>query len=77
MNWLNNLKSISLKKISGECPFCKSNNTDYTFTEISNGMGCGTIWCNNCRKAYHISRMKIQNGYKLNDRIPDNLIFTN
>lgn len=31
MKWIKNLESIAITKTSGKCPYCGSDNTDYTF----------------------------------------------
>ncbi len=75
MKWLDNLESVANYKKSGICPFCGSADTDYSFFGSIGSMGFGLIWCNNCRKAYHMSRVKVVEGFKLNKDIPKGLDF--
>lgn len=35
MKWIKNLESIAITKTSGKCPYCGSDNTDYTFVGMS------------------------------------------
>lgn len=72
--WLNNLKQIGIDKKSGKCPYCGSE-TDYTFVGDIGKVGYAVIWCPECKKAYHISRVKIETGYPLNKPIPTELIY--
>ena len=76
MRWLNNLKSVFEKNDSGRCPYCNSADTDYGFVLIDekNNMGCGAIWCNQCRQAYYISRIEITDGMRIKE-IPKGLKF--
>ena len=76
MKWLKNLQSLSNSNTTGQCPFCDSDNTDYAVNIIDDKtmMGYGAIWCNDCRKAFHISRMKVFKDMKMNP-IPKDLIF--
>lgn len=73
MKWLKNLENIAEKKMSGMCPFCHSENTDYTFIGETSKIGYGDIWCNDCKRAYHISRLRVTAGYNINKPIPQNL----
>ena len=75
MKWIKNLESISITKTSGKCPHCGSNNTDYTFVGNVGGVGYGEIWCNDCKSAYHLSRVLITEEYNLNKEIPKNIIY--
>ena len=76
MKWLDNLQSIAENNKAGNCPFCDSHNTDHGFVldDENSKMGHGAIWCNDCKKAYHISRIKISNDMRIKD-IPKNLDF--
>lgn len=38
MKWIKNLESIAITKTSGKCPYCGSDNTDYTLWGISESM---------------------------------------
>lgn len=75
MKWLKNLESIATTKTSGNCPFCNSEDTDYSFVGKVSTIGYGVIWCNSCKRAYTISRMQIVDGYKLNKSIPQELVY--
>ena len=75
MKWLNNLESVASDKNSGICPFCGSSETNYSFYGDPGSMGFGLIWCNNCKKAYHMSRVRIERGMKLGEDIPKGLEF--
>ena len=57
--WMPNLINIAKYGVVGKCPYCKSENTDqgYTRFKLNNQYGWGTIWCNYCKRGYHISRI--------------------
>lgn len=71
-----NLKSIIDKNIQGNCPVCNSINTDYSMSviEYKTNMGYSVIWCNDCKNAFYISRIKISSNMK-NSLIPEDLTF--
>lgn len=73
MKWLKNLENIANKKSVGRCPICNSYDTDYTLVGKIGSVGFGEVWCNDCKNAYHMSRIKILEGYNLNKKVPDNL----
>lgn len=76
MKWLKNLESLAKNKDTDRCPFCKSSNTDYSVNvcDKQTMMGYGVIWCNDCKKALHISRIKITE--EMNTKpIPTDLIY--
>lgn len=75
MKWLENLKSIADNGNVGKCPFCGSTDTDYKCTAVSpeNGNGYMDIWCNDCKRAFHVSRMQITDGMKTDGDIPEKL----
>lgn len=75
MVWIKNLENIAETKTSGECPHCGSDNTDYTLVGDVGKIGYGEIWCNDCKCAYHISRIRIVDGFCLNKTVPNNLIY--
>ncbi|MCL2057872.1 MAG: hypothetical protein FWH01_02275 [Oscillospiraceae bacterium] len=54
MKWNNNLSILIKEGIVGECPFCKSNNTDYTYIKKKSGRACLDIWCNDCSESEHV-----------------------
>ncbi|CAB1241270.1 conserved protein of unknown function [Ruminococcaceae bacterium BL-4] len=66
MKWLKNLENISQTGTPGSCPCCGSNDTQYAYTEVDakQHLGYGDVWCNSCKNAFHISRLKIPNDYK-------------
>ena len=76
MKWLNNLQSIGENKGAGSCPFCNSTKTDYGFVvdDSKTQMGHGAVWCNDCNKGFHISRIKVLDGMQIKD-IPQNIEF--
>lgn len=75
MVWIKNLESLAERKTIGECPYCKSKDTDYTLIGEVGKIGFGVIWCNNCMNAYHISRIDIVDGYSTNKILPKGLKF--
>jgi RNA polymerase-binding transcription factor DksA len=58
MKWIENLKNIS-KGDLGKCPCCGKSNIKSNFQKIKADMGYGDIWCEDCKNAFHISRLKI------------------
>ena len=76
--WTKNiLRMVETGEIEN-CPFCNSSNTNFSLKLIDkkNRMGFGVIWCNDCKSACHLSRIKIQK-YIIDGDIPDGLIFRN
>ena len=75
MKWLENLVNIEKQKEPGKCPYCGSKNTDYRCTVVipEKRLGHMTVWCNDCLRAYHMSRMEIPEGLKIDGEIPDGL----
>ena len=57
------------------CPYCKSENVNYTLKIVDekSKMGYGAIWCNDCKKAFHISRIKVDE--EIIKEIPSDLEF--
>ena len=74
LKWIENLKSIIDKNTPGNCPVCNSINKDYSMHIIDNktNMGYGVIWCNNCKNAFHISRINVSPNMK-NTLVPEGL----
>ena len=74
LKWANNLKSIIDKNAPGNCPVCNGINTDYSMHIIDDktNMGYGVIWCNDCKNAFHISRIKVSPNMK-NIPVPEGL----
>ena len=54
--WKQNLINIYEYNKVGKCPFCGSENTDFGFVKL-NKIGYGDLWCNDCKHAFHISRV--------------------
>lgn len=75
MLWLSNIESISTTGTAGICPHCKSQNTEYSLYRVRDDVGCGDIWCNECKRAFHISRIKITTEFDHNVKIPKGLIY--
>lgn len=75
MIWLNNIEKIATSGVAGNCPYCKSENTNYSVKKICGDVGYGDIWCNECKKAYHISRIKITPAIERDIEVPDGLIY--
>lgn len=73
MKWLDNIDSVLKNKDSGICPFCKSNNTDYRIIQITENLGHGDIWCNECKKAIHLSRVHISDDIIKESKLPESL----
>ena len=73
MKWLDNITNIIATPNAGKCPFCNSENTDYRIINLSSDIGYGDVWCNDCKKAFHISRMKISEDIIKNSEIPKSL----
>ena len=73
--WVKNIKSVIDSNNAGECPFCLSKNTGYLAKKTMGDMGYVDIWCNDCKKAVHISRMNIH-GIEIGEsNVPKGLIF--
>lgn len=75
IKWIKNLESIAQTKTSGKCPYCKSSNTDYTFIGNVGEYGYGEIWCNDCKSAYHMSRVEVTKEFSVNKEVPKDLIY--
>lgn len=75
MKWIENLENILSKKSPGKCPYCGSTETDFSITTISDNMGCCDIWCNTCKRAFHMSRMKTEGLLNTKKEVPDGLKF--
>ena len=74
MEWLKNIEKIEEKKSAGCCPYCGSPNTDYSFSIVTKDRyGFGDIWCNDCQKAFHISRTIVPDYLIKNSNVPPNL----
>lgn len=73
--WIENLKSLLNHGNTGRCPFCGSGNTDYKGSVVmpENRNGYLDIWCNDCKKAFHVSRVQITENMKTEGEIPEGL----
>lgn len=76
MKWLGCIEHIAKDNTPGKCPYCESENTAYNATKIKDKFGYAVIWCNKCKKAHIISRIKIENNTTTNADVPSDLIFT-
>lgn len=74
-NWLENLRSVSERGSAGKCPFCGSVNMDYKASIViqMSRLGYMDIWCNDCKRAFHVSRMQIPEGMRVDGEIPKDL----
>lgn len=75
MKWLENINNIAKGISPGKCPYCGSENTDYGCTVVipEKRLGHMTVWCNDCLRAHHMSRMEIPEGLKTEGNIPEGL----
>lgn len=75
MLWIENMKNIATKGTPGKCPKCGSDNTDYSckIVDKKNNNGCMDIWCNDCKSAYHVSRMEKIGTLKSDNEMPEGL----
>lgn len=75
MKWLDNLKNIAISGQAGKCPVCGSENTDYICTVVKTESKDGylDVWCNDCRSAYHVSRIQIADNMKITGEVPEDL----
>ena len=64
MKWNDNLVQISKDGTVGDCPYCKSSNTDYVFWENKNGRGSLNIWCNSCGERIHVDCSSVPENRK-------------
>jgi transcription elongation factor Elf1 len=75
-SWRSNFENAEKNKKSGECPYCKSGKTNYAFHKFTkDNWGCGAVWCENCKAAFYISRMKVSDEILKPIEIPKNLIY--
>lgn len=73
MKWIDNINNILNEKKAGNCPFCGSDNTDYRVIQIAGDLGTADIWCNKCKKAIHLSRLKVNRDMIKNIDLPKSL----
>ncbi len=75
MKWSKNIRNVAFTKTPGNCPMCKSENTDYA-TRITNektSKGYGVIWCNDCKNNIHLPDMAIELDSSLGKAIPEDI----
>ena len=65
MEWLDNISSIINEEKAGVCPFCGSDDVDYRVIATTENYGYADIWCNQCKKAAHFSRVKTSSTSKV------------
>ena len=75
MKWLKNIEQIATDNTAGVCPYCQSNNTEYSAKEVKKGFGYAVIWCDHCKHAFNLSRLRINKNTITNKSIPSELIF--
>ena len=73
MKWLDNIENLAKNGEVGNCPYCNGKNTDYNASVIEDNMGFIIMWCNDCKKAYNVSRMKITSNLKTNNEPPKDI----
>lgn len=58
------------------CPMCGGKSINYSFIQLDEEKktGFGVVWCDDCKSAIHISRMKVAD-HSLEKEIPNNLRF--
>ena len=69
MKWINNLINLNKTGLVGKCPYCGKENTRSRFQKVDGDMGVGDIWCEDCKKAFHISRINMS---ELNEELIKN-----
>lgn len=75
MIWLKAIEAVYENNKTGECPYCKSRNIDFSIRPISDDIATGDIWCSDCKRAYHISRIKNDPKIIKNIDVPKGLIY--
>ena len=76
-NWLNYLLSVQEGGNEGTCPCCGGNSLSagFVLTDADTKRGHGSLWCNDCKHAYHLSRMIISENLPIIEDYPPNLIY--
>lgn len=76
MKWLHNLEMIANNKGTGLCPYCDSDKTEYGvhIDDKEKMMGHGVVWCNACKHAFLVSRIKIDDERYIKE-IPSDLTY--
>ncbi len=75
MKWLKNIEQIATDNTAGVCPYCQSNDTEYSARKVEKEFGYAVIWCNHCKHAFNLSRLRINKNMITNKAIPSELIF--
>ncbi len=80
-DWIKSLLKL-LKNEEGICPHCKKKALDYGYIILDKQKfsGCGVVWCNSCKHAFWLSRIKFETEsdmktFNIMDKIPTGLIF--
>ena len=78
--WMQALLSL-VKGNKARCPHCGSDNIDYGYVILNKKQksGYGAVWCNDCRHAFPLSRVAIQNKEdekKIVPDLPKDIVFT-
>ena len=65
MDWLKALANLR-KKEKAICPICNSDDLEYRLIILNDEtrVGYGLIWCNECKRGYHMSRMTLDKTMK-------------
>lgn len=66
MKWLKNLENLASTGEVGKCPHCQSDDTDYCYTVVNEKtrLGYGDLWCNSCKRGFHLSRIMVDRKAK-------------
>ena len=64
MKWRDSIVRISKDGTVGNCPYCKSSDTDYVFVEHEDGRGYLNVWCESCGEQAHIDCCSIPSNRK-------------
>lgn len=77
MKWRDNLVNIAQTGKPGKCPYCGGKRTDYKCTVVipDKRLGYMDVWCNDCLRAYHMSRMKVEKNLKIEGEVPSGLVY--
>lgn len=76
MKWLKCIEHIAKYNVPDKCPYCKSKRTAYNATKVKDNFGYAVVWCNECKKAHIISRIKIDDNTITYAEVPNDLTFT-
>lgn len=75
MRWIDAIVALRNKEDSVTCPMCGSENVKYkeTVIDLSDDIGFADVWCEDCKRAAHISRGHFKNPINPDMETPDNL----